>query len=294
MGHKDTIISYITENNGFYCDDCLSNLCSISPRQTVFQVCKRLSVEGKINRKLATCSHCVKEKTVNSKNDMTYRDNVDTDITYHTKIDKKEQRTIRLDEYCKSKNNEFIEILLEFDSFDIKDIFATFNAHTLAEILTKDKYIKFRDECYGEYKNYINMELGLFLYKLKQNNNMFYKRFLNLYGDQLYCKFKMEKTSLAKCKGLYMYKHNEQIKYIGRVKGNFDFYQRINAGYANISPKNCYIDGQATNCHINAIINRVRSQVKFFIMPLKDDEEICFLERKLIEEHKPEWNIALK
>jgi hypothetical protein len=29
-------------------------------------------------------------------------------------------------------------------------------------------------------------------------------------------------------------------------------------------------------------------------MPLEDDEEICSLERKLIKENQPEWNIALK
>lgn len=91
-----------------------------------------------------------------------------------------------------------------------------------------------------------------------------------------------------------MYKCNEQIKYIGRVKGNFNFYQRINTGYANISPKNCYIDGQATNCHINAKINKVQNQVAFYVMPLEDDEEICLLERKLIKENQPEWNIVLK
>ena len=102
----------------------------------------------------------------------------------------------------------------------------------------------------------------------------------------------MEQISLAKFKGLYMYKYNDQIKYIRRVKGDYDFNQRINAGYASISPKNCYIDGQATNCHINSIIKKMGDQVRFYIMPLESDLEICLLESKLIKQHQPEWNIV--
>lgn len=45
MGHKDTIISYLSKCRKAYCDDCLSQLCSITPRQTVFQVCTKLYEE---------------------------------------------------------------------------------------------------------------------------------------------------------------------------------------------------------------------------------------------------------
>jgi hypothetical protein len=294
MGHKETIISYITENSGSYCDDCLSKLCSVSPRQTIFQVCTRLNINGKINRETGTCCYCGSKKKVNSIFLRTYNNYVNIGSIKQIEIDNKKPKPIKENTRFYQQDKKFIEVKLEFESIDIKNTFSRFDAHTLREILIKDKYIKLKDECYQEYKEYMDMKLGLFLIRLKQDNNLFYKKFLNPYGDQHFCKFKMEQTSLAKCKGIYMYKCNEQIKYIGRVKGNFNFYQRINAGYANISPKNCYIDGQATNCHINAIINKVQNQVAFYVMPLEDDEEICLLERKLIKENQPEWNIALK
>lgn len=292
MGHKDTIISFIIENKGFYCDDCLSKLCSISPRQTVFQVCTKLSVKGSIKRGAGVCSYCGSEKTVNCVIDVANIEKIKIEVKAQS--DKKVDKTKIINEEYHQDGKEFIEVKLKFESYDITNTFSRFNAHTLREILSKNKYRSVKDECYRDYKKYIDMELGAFLYKLKEEGNLFYKSFLNPYGDLFYCKFKMEETPLAKYKGIYMYKCNGIIKYIGRVKGDYDFYQRINAGYANISPKNCYIDGQATNCHINAMINRIGGEVKFYIMPLDNDEEICSLERQLIEEKQPEWNIALK
>lgn len=294
MGHKDTIISYLRKNNDYYCDDCVSKLCNINPRQSVFQVCSKLSGERKINRGYGICNHCGKQKKVNSVFKDVLTNNIQIDEKKRIKTCKTNPRLIESDEKFIYDRNKFIEVKLEFEKFNIEDTFSRFNAHTLEEILTKDKYMKLREECNEAYEEFMEMELGSFLSMLKENEVPFYKKFLNPYGDQLFCKFKMEETSFAKCKGLYLYKHNNQIKYIGRVKGNLNFYQRINAGYANISPKNCYIDGQATNCHINAIINEVGGQVKLYIMPLKDDNEICLLERKLIQENEPEWNIALK
>lgn len=294
MSHKDTIISYLVNYENFYCDDCLSKLCNINPRQTVFQVCTKLNIIGKINRGVGICSCCGKKKTVNSILKKSHKNRANIDSSRKIKSDKETLNPTKLNKSLNQCGRNFIEIKLKFENTDIKDTFSRFGTHTLGEILTEDKYIKLKDECYRIYKEYMNMKLGLFLARLKQDNDLFYKKFLNPYGDELFCKFKMEQNLLEKCKGIYMYVCNEEIKYIGRVKGNFNFYKRINSGYASISPRNCYIDGQATNCHINSIINNIGSKVTFYVMPLEDDEEICSLERKLIKENQPEWNIALK
>lgn len=279
MAHKDTIISYMIEHKGFYCDDCLSKLCFINPRQIIFQICSKLNENGKINRYVSICSCCGKKKIVNSIPKNTFANN--------NNYDKSSENIVY-------NNSKFNKVRLIFENYDIKDTFSKFKAHTLAGILTKNKYIKLKDECDKKYKKYMNMELGNFLSMLKENNILFYKEFLNSYGDQLYCKFKMENNIFDKCKGLYMYKNEGQIKYIGRVKDNYTFYQRINVGYANISLKNCYIDGQVTNCHINSLINKAGEKIEFYVMPLKNDEMICSLERELIKKYQPEWNIALK
>jgi len=78
------------------------------------------------------------------------------------------------------------------------------------------------------------------------------------------------------------------------VKGINTFNARINQGYANISPKNCYIDGQSTNCRVNSLVNDYSKYIKLFILPLDDDREIIKFEKILIDLLKPEWNIQLK
>ena len=80
--------------------------------------------------------------------------------------------------------------------------------------------------------------------------------------------------------------------YIGKSVDTFG--KRINQGYGAIHPKNCYLDGQATNCHINALIAQHRQEIQFFICPLKDPAKIGEVENRLITRHQPQWNIAGK
>jgi len=118
-------------------------------------------------------------------------------------------------------------------------------------------------------------------------------RKLHRYGQGPFCKFKIKNH--LKEKGLYCYVVNGDIKYIGKVTGNNStFGTRFNDGYGNISPRNCYKDGQSTNCHINSIVNKELLNgsdifVGFYVM--ENDIDISNLEKKLIEKKHPEWNI---
>lgn len=97
---------------------------------------------------------------------------------------------------------------------------------------------------------------------------------------------------IKKQKGLYLYTYDDQIKYIGRSKDPFG--KRINQGYGKINPKNCFIDGQSTNCHLNHLVTVHKNNIKFFVHELTDVTEIIDLEAQLIMTYKPEWNICLK
>ncbi len=66
--------------------------------------------------------------------------------------------------------------------------------------------------------------------------------------------------------------------------------KRVNSGYGKISPKNCFKDGQSTNCKINALVTQNRGSVVLKIYPVDDVKEIEVLERQLIDELMPEWN----
>jgi hypothetical protein len=42
--------------------------------------------------------------------------------------------------------------------------------------------------------------------------------------------------------------------------------KRISQGYGKISPKNCYLDGLATNCHLNALITETIKSKKEILL----------------------------
>jgi len=66
--NEQKIIDYLSDeghrDNG-YCDDCLSNVLKIKPRQQVNQICQNLKEEGKISRIKTSCSICKKVKILN-------------------------------------------------------------------------------------------------------------------------------------------------------------------------------------------------------------------------------------
>jgi hypothetical protein len=65
MGNAEKIIAYLRENRHEYCDDCISNLCGILPRQQVNQICNNNSSRG-IQKRTAVCFSCGKIKTTRS------------------------------------------------------------------------------------------------------------------------------------------------------------------------------------------------------------------------------------
>ncbi|MCI6153231.1 MAG: hypothetical protein MR673_08925 [Fusobacterium perfoetens] len=184
---------------------------------------------------------------------------------------------------------KFKKIDLIFIKKDLNNLFSLKNNKTLFETLQEKKYKKLNLEEFIEYYNY---PLGKFLEKLKLIGNNKFELFLNKYGDREYCKFKIIDKEVLNLKGLYLYCLDDEIVYIGRCLDSF--YKRINIGYGNITPKNCYKDGQQTNCHINSLINKKFNKITFWICSLENVEEIKKLEIELIKKYNPQWNGALK
>ncbi|MFK4784449.1 hypothetical protein [Fusobacterium sp. MFO224] len=81
-------------------------------------------------------------------------------------------------------------------------------------------------------------------FKLKEGKR------INNYGDKEFCKFGIEKEKYYKVAGVYSIIIEGEIKYIGQAS---DFYKRFK-DYGKISERNCYSDGQSTNCKINNLI----------------------------------------
>jgi hypothetical protein len=186
---------------------------------------------------------------------------------------------------------EFIQVPISFKKHGIVNLFAEKNNKTLAETLLSKRYESLSKEVHCRYPNSLNDKLGEFLYRLKISGDIFYLRFLNEHGDNVFCDFSIATTFSSKSKGIYCFLLGEVIKYIGRSHDPFK--KRLFQGYGHISPKNCYLDGQSTNCHVNSQIAKNHSGVSIHVCPFDDDLEIDRLEKLLINFYKPEWNILL-
>lgn len=183
----------------------------------------------------------------------------------------------------------FIALPLRVIRAKAGNVFAAKNDKSVAETLTGRKYRTLTREVTQHHADALQMPLGEFLAGLKATGNPLYRKFLNGYGDLEYLAFEPEFGIYAKSRGLYRYKLGGEVKYIGSATTTFR--QRLRQGYGDISPKNCYRDGQSTNCLLNALITLYWEQITFEICPLNDDDsEILRLEEQLIRQSDPEWN----
>ena len=186
----------------------------------------------------------------------------------------------------------FSHVRLDFQDDVTTNVFSFKNNKTLAETLASPKYRKLKGDIEDVYVANLSQQLGEFLYDLKKAKSPLYLKFLNQHGDKVYCRFGINAPEYKASKGLYAYLVDGQIKYIGRCLDNFG--KRINQGYGHIHPKNCYLDGQSTNCHLNSLVTPVRDRVTLCVCKLDNNDQIKMLEAALIKQLKPEWNIALK
>lgn len=186
----------------------------------------------------------------------------------------------------------FEPVNLYFEDGYFENVFAEKNNKTLGATLAHRRYLKLGKDIIEKYPQHLAWNLGKFVLYLKSNNDKLYLKFLNKYGDGVYSHFYIKDERYLGKKGLYIYTVSGKLQYIGRCRDSFR--KRINQGYGKIHPKNCYVDGQSTNCHLNALITKQRKEVEFFVYVSESNMEIEEIEKSLITFYNPPWNIALK
>jgi hypothetical protein len=109
---------------------------------------------------------------------------------------------------------------------------------------------------------------------------------LNEHGKGPFCRFHIP-NGIDEA-GVYAVLINNRLKYVGKC---YSLSLRWNAGYGNISPRNCFVGGQSTNCRLNNLILntfRAKSNIDLYFYKTHNFSEI---EDNLIEQLNPEWNI---
>lgn len=109
---------------------------------------------------------------------------------------------------------------------------------------------------------------------------------LNPYGSGPFCKFTIPRK--MNWMGVYIIDVSGLPNYVGECK---DFSSRFNSGYGNISPKNCYIGGQRTNCRINNKIYHASVLGEDIRLWFLRTENYKVIEASLRASQKMRWNL---
>ena len=109
---------------------------------------------------------------------------------------------------------------------------------------------------------------------------------LNRYGKGPFCRFTVK--GLPSTTGVYALTVDGTVAYIGRTE---NLAQRWGPqGFGNISPRNCYVRGQSTNCKVNTYILLSKRQGQRIDLWTYETHEAGSVEATLIREIKPPWN----
>jgi len=108
---------------------------------------------------------------------------------------------------------------------------------------------------------------------------------LNKYGNGPYCKFKIPRNITVS--GVYALTVEGTVKYIGECE---KLSQRYNMGYGNISPRNCFVGGQETNCRINNLILHEINKRGKLLLWFYETENYKAVELELRRSLTPCWN----
>jgi hypothetical protein len=108
---------------------------------------------------------------------------------------------------------------------------------------------------------------------------------LNPYGSGPFCRFQIPRSYAFS--GVYVISHASRALYVGKAA---NLSKRFNHGYGNISPINCFMGGQTTNCKVNMRILRGVKRgltLDLWFMPTRDRDSI---ETLLIRSLDAPWN----
>lgn len=90
-------------------------------------------------------------------------------------------------------------------------------------------------------------------------------------GSGTFCRFSIQAPAAP---GVYLWVVAGDIIYIGETA---NLSKRFNSGYGNISPRNCYIGGQSTNCKMNKVVMEYYKKgqmIDLYFLPTEDYKQI--------------------
>ena len=113
---------------------------------------------------------------------------------------------------------------------------------------------------------------------------------LHAYGRGLFCKFKF--PNLDNRPGVYALQIDNEFRYVGQTINLAQRWGPVN--YGSISPRNCFNEGQPTNCRINHHMWKAGSNNAdislWFLEVTGGKPDLDRIENELIYQLDPIWN----
>lgn len=170
----------------------------------------------------------------------------------------------------------FCPVELQFGRGTVQDLF-TRRKDPLRTILALPEYQDYAKSASTRYPRYLDIPVGFFLRELKSRGDDSYRQFLNPWGDEPHCMFRVARTGLSETRGVYIIVQDGVVRHCGMSLRSLK--ETIDEHLGRLPPGACYRDGNAGYCEANTLIcsNR-KTGGGVYVYPLIGDEEI----RKLV------------
>lgn len=107
------------------------------------------------------------------------------------------------------------------------------------------------------------------------------------YGWGPFCELEVDTGDFQGTSGVYLFAVDGNVRYIGET---VDLDSRIQQGYSHISPANCFVGGQQTNCRINHNLFSVARDGAPISLWFRETTDHKQLEQELCSRYDPLWN----
>jgi hypothetical protein len=164
----------------------------------------------------------------------------------------------------------FKPVKLQFSGGMRENVFARVQK-TLDEILHPPRFSHLVPVVNAKYSRCIPMQAGLFLGQLKERHDPFYREFLNPYGDEKFCTFRLDAPQERDKKGVLIVVVNREIYHAVNCLSSFGII--ISETYGRILPEDCLLIGDPTRCRINALIGNNRKGAGIFVYASEAEED---------------------
>jgi hypothetical protein len=142
---------------------------------------------------------------------------------------------------------------------------------TLAGLLADPAFKHLQEPVNAKYSRYLSLKTGLFLSQLKDRHDMFYREFLNPYGDEKYGIVRVAGPGWTERKGILLIVTSRQIYHA--FDCNESIRSMINDRFGRVSPEDCLLSGDPLRCRINTLICTCRKEAGLYAHAVEKEEE---------------------